>query len=314
MFQNVWARGKVHQTTGQRVGCPEAPGGSGRTTEWLKALLTVAITPVALLIAIATGLTGPVPLTALVTLAASTQLVLVGGVLTRPGRPAAAETDRRADLLHEVRATVAGIVLSHRMLRAHCAELPRTDRDRLDQLHDAELGRLERLLVDDPERRVSTVDLIDVLTPVVDTLRLRGHDVHWPGTPACVLGRPDEVAEIVHVLLENAARHAPGRRVDIEVVRRGAWVDLRVSDRGPGVAPEVVSSLFERGTRGHRSPGSGIGLHAARRLSLGMEGRLKLDHSAPGTGATFVLTLPAGDTPDHHTAAAGSRPMSTRAC
>lgn len=236
-------------------------------------------------------------------------------VADRPRRPEAAaaaeDAERIADQLHEIRATVAGIVLSHRMLRAHRDDLSRPDRDRLEHLHDAELSRLERLLITDPERRVSSVVLDDVLAPVVDVLRLRGHDVRWPGTPWRVLGRPDEVTEIVHTLLENAARHAPGCRIDVAVMHRGAWVDLRVTDHGPGVAATVLSSLFERGCRGPSSPGSGIGLHAARRLSLEMKGRLRLDRSFPGTGATFVLTLPAGAAADTSTAA--PRPMDTRA-
>lgn len=268
--------------------------------------LASSVTALVLLVVVTESVTGPV---ALAVLATAVPPLLVSGALARRGLRSAPPdgAHRQAEQLHEIRATVAGIVLSHRMLRGHHADLSRGDRSRLENLHDAELERLERLLVAEPERRISAVVLDDVLAPLVSALRLRGHDVHWRGTQWCALGRPDEVAEIVHVLLENAARHAAGHAIEVIVVRRGPWLDLRVSDHGEGVAPEMLPSLFERGARGPGSPGSGIGLHVARRLSLEMKGRLRLDRPVAGTGASFVLTLPAA------TSMSGALPVGTKA-
>ncbi|MBK9261276.1 MAG: ATP-binding protein [Polyangiaceae bacterium] len=54
--------------------------------------------------------------------------------------------------------------------------------------------------------------------------------------------------------------------------RRGGGFSLRVIDDGPGIAPEVLSRLVERGYRGNeartRAPdGQGLGLHIAFRAA-----------------------------------------------
>ena len=68
---------------------------------------------------------------------------------------------------------------------------------------------------------------------------------------------------------------------------------VRVADDGPGIAPEVRRSLFERGVRGPRSSGDGLGLHIARRLVRSQGGDLWLEDRGSDTGACFVLALPA---------------------
>ncbi len=69
---------------------------------------------------------------------------------------------------------------------------------------------------------------------------------------------------------------------------------LRIADRGPGIAPEEQSSVFDRGVRGSasgRTGGSGLGLFVSARLVRQQRGTLEVDPAhAPGT--CFVITLP----------------------
>jgi signal transduction histidine kinase len=203
---------------------------------------------------------------------------------------------RDEETLHEVRATVVGLSLAVHLLQEAHDDLPQATRARLESLHASELERLERLLTDGPREEPHSVALADVVDPFVDSVRTRGQRVLWGGTSCRAWGRRDEVAEIVHVLLENAARHASGADVAVEVSSGDGRVKLRVADRGPGVPPELAETLFGRGTRGRHSPGDGIGLHLAQRLSREMGGDLRLEPPVPGTGAAFALTLPADRT------------------
>jgi signal transduction histidine kinase len=205
---------------------------------------------------------------------------------------AEAALSREQERLHELRATIVGLTLSHRVLHDRRSELTDEMASRLERLQETEMGRLERLLADQPNEPGQAVDLAQVVDPLLASLELRGHRVHWAGTRCQAFGRADDIAEIVQGLLENAVLHAGGSGVDLQVVPRGDWIDLRVSDRGPGVDPAVIPRLFERGARGPGSPGHGIGLHVARRLTLEMGGQLALDRSPGHVGATFVLTLP----------------------
>lgn len=192
--------------------------------------------------------------------------------------------------LHELRSAVGGIAMSHRLLQDDNADIPGPTKQRLQRLHDRELGRLERLVAAEPSTRVDRVRLAEVLDPLVDSLRLAGHRVRWSGTQSWILGRADDVAGITQVLLENSVRHAAGRGVEVDVSVVGDQVEIRVSDRGPGVPTSLVDSLFDRGTRHPDSPGQGLGLHLAHRLALEMDGDLRYESVAQG--AVFVLTLP----------------------
>jgi signal transduction histidine kinase len=274
--------------------------------------VALSLSPVALLIQLT--ITTENSTSRLVLIAALAQLALIAGatgfylrrhrrllpglgeVMALGSRAEMAEAalSREQERLHELRATIGGITLSHRVLHDRRGELTGAMVSRLERLHEAELGRLERLLADQPGES-EAVDLRSVIDPLVDYLELRGHRVHWGGTRCRALGRADDIAEIIQGLLGNSVRHGAGRGVDVQVVARGPWIEVRVSDRGPGVDPAVVPRLFERGARGPGSPGDGIGLHVARRLTLDMGGQLVLDRSRGGTGATFVLSLPALD-------------------
>jgi signal transduction histidine kinase len=204
-----------------------------------------------------------------------------------------AELALERDRLHELRSTVGGLVASYHLLQEQQVALTPAARSRLEQLHDVELGRLERLLADQSDDPPGPVDLTLAIDPLVETLRLGGHDIRWSGTDAHAWGRQDDVTQVVHVLLDNAIRHAYGREVEVAVATTDAQVEVRVHDLGPGVAPEVRDALFQRGVRRTGSPGQGIGLSIAHRLADQMGAVLQFDpgdHDQPGT--TFVLRLP----------------------
>ena len=99
---------------------------------------------------------------------------------------------------------------------------------------------------------------------------------------------PALAARILAPLLDNATRLA--ERVVVRAVRRDRWVEVTVSDDGPGVAPELADVVFQPGRSG--GAGSGLGLSLARRVARSVGGDVWLADGGPG--ATFVVRLPAG--------------------
>ncbi len=96
-------------------------------------------------------------------------------------------------------------------------------------------------------------------------------------------------------LLDNARRHTPP---DGAVTLRAAWaaglLRITLADSGPGIAPDLVDSLFEPFVTG-RADGTGLGLAIARELTETQGGHLTLVHpggAVPGDGAVFVLEIP----------------------
>jgi signal transduction histidine kinase len=65
-----------------------------------------------------------------------------------------------------------------------------------------------------------------------------------------------------------------------------------VHDTGPGVPPESREHLFEP-FYSTRDEGSGLGLAVSRELVASMGGTL--EYRDDGTGATFAIHLPAGE-------------------
>lgn len=66
---------------------------------------------------------------------------------------------------------------------------------------------------------------------------------------------------------------------------------LSVRDAGPGIAPNLLPTLFDRFSRGSGSAGLGLGLYLARGIAEAHGGTLTVQ-SRLGQGTTFYLSLP----------------------
>jgi signal transduction histidine kinase/GAF domain-containing protein len=95
-------------------------------------------------------------------------------------------------------------------------------------------------------------------------------------------------------LLENAsdAMHGVGK-VIILGAAHGNWVEVQVSDTGPGIPPELHERIFEFNYSSRAShPGKlGFGLWWVKSWVTRFGGRISLE-STRGSGTTFTLSLP----------------------
>jgi signal transduction histidine kinase len=90
-------------------------------------------------------------------------------------------------------------------------------------------------------------------------------------------------------MTEQEDRREPPR-IRLSITRAGGSAEVRVSDNGPGIAPENQQRIFQPfvSTKGK---GMGLGLAICREIVEAHGGRLEVE-SAPGAGTTFVITLP----------------------
>jgi len=74
---------------------------------------------------------------------------------------------------------------------------------------------------------------------------------------------------------------------------RGKWVEVRVSDTGPGIPPELHERIFEfnYSTRASHPGKLGFGLWWVKSWVTRFGGRVAVE-SAIGHGTTFILSLP----------------------
>jgi PAS domain S-box-containing protein len=121
-------------------------------------------------------------------------------------------------------------------------------------------------------------------------------DVDLPEQPLAVDGDPARLTQAIANLLNNAARYTPrGGHVAVAATRDDAEVRITVSDDGIGIAPELLTRIFDMFTQGSQSRGQGglgIGLTLARSIVEMHGGTLEASSEGSSQGSTFTITLP----------------------
>ena len=250
-------------------------------------------------------------------LAASDQRVVSAygarvGVLLERERLAglAAEADRLAEgnsvrtallaaVSHDLRSPLAGIKAAVSSLRQDDvdwsdedeAALLETIEDSADRL-DALVGNLldlSRLQTGSVQPRSDLVEAQDLVTGALVGLTDRSRVVVDAGDELPLITTDAALVErVVANLVENALRYSSGPVV-IALGTVGASVEVRVVDRGPGVADEAKDRIFApfqrlgrrpRGQRCRARPGGGSRSHRGRRRRAGRRGhpRRRSDH------------------------------------
>jgi signal transduction histidine kinase len=112
----------------------------------------------------------------------------------------------------------------------------------------------------------------------------------------------DKIDQILGNLVENAVRHGAGI---VTIVMQGVkaspgdgelpegGITVSVRDQGEGIPPEMALRVFRQFWRGKRRGGTGLGLYIVKGLIEAMNGEISVAR-APGGGAEFRFTLPAG--------------------
>ena len=114
---------------------------------------------------------------------------------------------------------------------------------------------------------------------------------------APVLVDRHKVLQILVNLLSNA-KHAmdarpQGRRLLLRITGgQGSRVRIEVTDNGAGIAEENLTRIFNHGFTTKKT-GHGFGLHSGANTAKEMGGSLSVRSDGTGTGATFILELPA---------------------
>ncbi len=113
---------------------------------------------------------------------------------------------------------------------------------------------------------------------------------------AAVLAEPDLLSRALANVLRNAARYAPGT-LTVTAKPDHDKVRLLISDRGPGVPPAALQSLFEpfyrlEPDRARATGGSGIGLAIVKTCIEACRGTVAARNLSP-SGLEISIVLPA---------------------
>lgn len=230
------------------------------------------------------------------------------------------EAGRRKDeflgmLAHELRNPLNAISAAN-------AALGRTSTDnrhvRLHTVINRQVGNLARLVDDLLEvsritrgklhLRKRPVDFAKVVRQAVHAgqtiieTRNQSLTLEGPETPIWIDGDDLRLEQVILNLINNASKYSePGSLISVVVSRHDdgtSYAELAVKDHGIGLAPEMLSRVFEPFVQVDQSlsrslGGLGIGLTMVRNLAELHGGSASAKSAGLGKGATFYVRLPA---------------------
>lgn len=155
------------------------------------------------------------------------------------------------------------------------------------------------------EMELTEVDLVAVAAEVTSDAHAAGPEHRWrldlpSAGVVAVRGDEPRLRQVLVNLLANARAHTPpGTTVTTALRRQGDQVVVTVRDDGPGIAPELLPTVFDRFARGDSSrtrtegeePSSGLGLAIVQAIVAAHHGEITLDSSPAGT--RVQVTIPA---------------------
>lgn len=117
---------------------------------------------------------------------------------------------------------------------------------------------------------------VEVNVTIDDTLTFKGDE--------------GDLMEMLGNLLDNAFKWAT-HRIDIIALKNNNKLSIRIMDDGPGIKPEQVDALMQRGARADQTiAGHGIGLSIVRNIIEAYQGTLTIEKS-PLNGAEINIIL-----------------------
>ncbi|MEO6885503.1 MAG: ATP-binding protein [Jatrophihabitantaceae bacterium] len=237
-------------------------------------------------------------------------ILVIGTDQSATRRTEAMRQDFVANVSHELKTPVTAVgLLSEAVL--HAADDPETVRNFAERLQ-RESSRLASMVTElialsavqgsgllaDP----GPVAVDDVVADAVERASVAastaGIDLTTdPPSGLMVSGDRALLAAAVTNLVENAIHYSP-RNSAVSVSRsfRGDRVEIAVTDRGIGIAPQHQQRVFERffrvdPARSRATGGTGLGLAIAKHVAAVHGGSVSL-WSRVGVGSTFTVSLP----------------------
>ncbi len=230
----------------------------------------------------------------------------------KAAKPIAAADRMRTALLaavsHDLRTPLASAKAAVTSLRSPDVNWTAEDHDELLATADESLDKLTHLvgnLLDMSRLQAGALSLFprpsgleEIVSRALDNLDPAGRriTVDIPDSLPEISVDPAILERVIVNLTENALRYSPpGKPPMLAASALGDQVELRVVDRGPGIAEKDRDRMFvpfQRLGDTDNTTGVGLGLALSRGLTEAMGGTLTADDT-PGGGLTMTVSVPA---------------------
>ena len=222
--------------------------------------------------------------------------------------------------LTSIKASVTTLLDDQRLSQAgkNPIQLGEDDRQEMLEVIDEESDRLDRFIEDlmalarieagEMQLRPEWGTLEEIVSAAITRASplTRNHQIELRLDKGLPSVRVDEraMAEVIYVLLENAAKYSPSEsviRLTAQHAEQGR-VRLTIEDEGPGVPPDLRERVFDKFFRAMRNgdlsvhtPGTGMGLAIAKGIVEAHGGRIWIEDTNETLGTKVVVVLPTGE-------------------
>jgi signal transduction histidine kinase len=210
------------------------------------------------------------------------------------------------DVSHELRSPLArlqaAIGLAHQQPEKWSASMERIEREsvRMDKLVGEllTLARLEAGAIKASQEEISMADLLDQIADDAsyEAASQQRIVVQDGDADVQVIGQSDLLGRAIENVVRNAIKHSPdGGEVQLQtrVLPETRQLSIRVLDRGPGVSPADLDTIFQPFFRSANAnaEGHGLGLAIAQHVIEAHGGSIKASNRAGG-GLCVEMILP----------------------
>ncbi len=164
----------------------------------------------------------------------------------------------------------------------------------LDLLDYSRIGR-GNVIVQKADANKAVADALANLNTLIEECQA---EIKIEQNLPAIYARPDEVTRLFQNLIGNSLKYRQADilpLISISGKYEGDMAEFTIHDNGIGIEPaecERIFGIFKRLHTQEKYKGTGIGLAICRKIVANHGGEIKAHSDGPGTGASFIFTLP----------------------
>lgn len=200
------------------------------------------------------------------------------------------------NLAHDIRSPLLALKTIQRLLI-------QDQKPQIQQLFDSSIERIERISEDllnkykirqDTKSIKNMVEINSVISSLVnDFQKTTQHIINFKQLDKPLFSHISQVdleRSISNLITNSLEAVTTDGRIDIQILRNTSFIEIVITDNGPGIPDHIKSSLFKKKITSKGDKGHGLGLYESNNIFKKHGGNLL--YTNPAKGSQFIARLP----------------------